>query len=95
MNDPSFRADLNANISVKLADGTECPVKTAFVLIKEELAKVHPKKQKKLPVFLLLRFVLSQKNLANFKGVIDDGWYSAKNGTGRSALSINLHRQRF
>ncbi len=79
--DPSFRADLNANISVNLADGTECPVKTAFVLIKEELAKFTPEKTEEITGIPAAKIRLIAKEFANFKGVIDDGWYSAKNGT--------------
>ena len=37
--------------SVKLADGSSCPVKTAFVIIKETLAPYTPEKALKLPVY--------------------------------------------
>ena len=49
--DSSFKADLNMSGSVKLADGSSCPVKTAFVIIKETLAPYTPKKALKLPVY--------------------------------------------
>ncbi len=39
--DPAFKADLNAGSTVKLADGTSIPVKSAFVLVKRENGRVH------------------------------------------------------
>lgn len=79
--DPAFKADLNAGSTVKLADGTSIPVKSAFVLVKEKMAEYTPEKTSEItgiPAGTIRRIA---KEFADFKGVIDDGWYSSKNGT--------------
>ncbi len=80
--DPAFKeADLNAGSTVKLADGTSIPVKSAFVLCKRENGRVHTGKTSEItgiPAGTIRRIA---KEFADFKGVIDDGWYSSKNGT--------------
>lgn len=79
--DSSFKADLNMSGSVKLADGSSCPVKTAFVIIKETLAPYTPEKSSEItgiPADMIRRIA---RDFTNLKGVIDDGWYTSKNGT--------------
>lgn len=64
--------------SVKLADGSSCPVKTAFVIIKETLAPYTPEKSSEItgiPADMIRRIA---RDFTNLKGVIDDGWYTSK-----------------
>ena len=79
--DPSFKSDINAGSTVQLVDGTVIPVKTAFAILKEKVAEFTPEKASELTGIDADQIRLVAKEFANFKGVIDDGWYSSKNGT--------------
>lgn len=79
--DPSFEADLNMKGSVKLADGSSCEVKTAFQIIKETLAPYTPEKVSEITGISAEMIRRIARDFTTFKGVIDDGWYTSKNGT--------------
>ncbi len=79
--DPSFKADLNVSTTVQLADGTLIPVKAAFVIFKEKMAEFTPERTSEVTGIPADQIRLIAKEFANFKGVIDDGWYASKNGT--------------
>ena len=79
--DPSFKAILEDVAPVKLVDGITIPVKTAFEVVKETAAPYTPEKVFEITGVepgILLRIA---KDFTNLKGVIDDGWYTSKNGT--------------
>ena len=79
--DPSFKAVLEDVAPVKLVDGITIPVKTAFEVVKETAAPYTPEKVFEITGVepgILLRIA---KDFTNLKGVIDDGWYTSKNGT--------------
>ena len=79
--DPAFKAVLEGVAPVKLTDGTTIPVKTAYEVVKETAAPYTPEKVYEITGVepgILLRIA---KEFTNLKGVIDDGWYTSKNGT--------------
>lgn len=79
--DPAFKAVLEGVSPVKLADGSTIPVKTAFEVVKETAAPYTPEKVFEITGIepgVLLRIA---KDFTNFRGVIDDGWYTSMNGT--------------
>ena len=79
--DPTFKAVLEGVSPVKLSDGTTIPVKTAFEVVKETAAAYTPEKVFEITGIepaVLLRIA---KDFTNLRGVIDDGWYTSKNGT--------------
>lgn len=79
--DPNFAADLNMRGSVKLADGKLLDVKTAFNVLKDTVAAYTPEKTSEITGMdpeVLRRIAF---DFTNLKGVIDDGWYTSKNGT--------------
>ena len=78
--DPNFRADLFMKGSVKLLDGSSIPVKTAFMYLREIALEHSP--EKVFEITGIRPEVLRQiaHDFTNLKGVIDDGWYSSKNG---------------
>ena len=61
-----LKADLNAGSTVKLADGTSIPVKSAFVLVKK-MAEYTPEKLLKSLEFLPEQSAESLKNLPILK----------------------------
>ncbi len=79
--DQNFVADLNKVGEVKTADGKFIPVKTAFVILKEKVAPYTPEKVFEITGIEPGTLKKIEKEFTNFKGVIDDGWYTSKNGT--------------
>ena len=65
--DPAFKADLNAGSTVKLADGTSIPVKSAFVLVKEKMAEYTPEKTSEITGIPAEQSAESLKNLPILK----------------------------
>ena len=79
--DPAFKAVLEGVAPVKLADGTTIPVKTAYEVVKETAAPYTPEKVYEITGVEPGILVRIAKEFTNLKGVIDDGWYTSKNGT--------------
>ncbi|MFN7572633.1 MAG: molybdopterin-dependent oxidoreductase [Betaproteobacteria bacterium] len=79
---------------VTLADGKKVAVKTAFVLLRERVAPYTPNYAGWLTGIdsEVIRRVASE--LAQYRGVIDDGWYLTRNGndtdTVRAMLIVNV-----
>ena len=77
-------ADTDANLhfaqEVKLADGTTTAVRTALDILAEIAARHTPEASQKITGIPADELVRLAHNFANLKGVVDDGWYSSKNG---------------
>ena len=73
-------ANLDFEGDVRLFDGRLERVSTAYVLLAKEAAAFTPAKAAKIcgvPADVIVRIA---RDFATFKGVIDDGWYTSKNG---------------
>lgn len=77
-------ADTDANLhfaqEVKLADGTTTAVRTALDILAEIAARHTPEASQMITGIPADELVRLAHNFANLKGVVDDGWYSSKNG---------------
>lgn len=72
--------DLSYEGTVTTLDGTNVRVRTAFSLLKELAADYTPNKAQEITGIAADEIVALTRNFANFKGVVDDGWYTSKNG---------------
>lgn len=85
-------ADTEQNLhfagTVKLADGTETEVRTSFDILAETAAKHTPEASQKITGVPAEELLKITRNFANLKGVVDDGWYSSKNGNDIAAYQL-------
>lgn len=65
---------------MKLADGSTVAVRTALDILAEIAARHTPEASQKITGIPADELVKLARNFANLKGVVDDGWYSSKNG---------------
>lgn len=77
---PETKANLTFEGEVTLADGKSVRVTTAYNLLAHEAQGFTPAAASRIcgvPADTIVRIA---RDFANFKGVIDDGWYTSKNG---------------
>lgn len=77
---PETEGDIEYTGEVTLADGTVESVQTAFCILKGIAAQYEPAQAAKITGIPADRIVKIAREYANFKGCIDDGWYTSKNG---------------
>lgn len=70
----------SSRANVKLADGSTVAVRTALDILAEIAARHTPEASQKITGIPADELVKLARNFANLKGVVDDGWYSSKNG---------------
>lgn len=73
-------ANLHFEGDVTLAGGQSEHVTTAYNLLEKEASAFAPAQASKICGVPADDIVRIARDFANFKGVIDDGWYTAKNG---------------
>lgn len=78
--DANTRADLHYRTVVDLADGTQMPVQTVLDMLAEQASQFTPEKASAITGIAPDVIRRTARDFANFKGVIDDGWYTSKNG---------------
>jgi thiosulfate reductase/polysulfide reductase chain A len=91
---PGIDPDLLYEGDVTLKDGTVVRVRTAFQLFRERCSKYKPEEASRItgvPAETIRRIA---RELALYKGVVDDTWYISRNGNDyddvRAALILNV-----
>ncbi len=91
---PGIDPDLLYEGEVTLKDGTTMKVRTAFQLFRERCSKYKPEEASKItgiPAETIRRIA---RELALYKGVVDDTWYISRNGNEyddvRASLILNV-----
>lgn len=79
--DLNFKPELAYQGTVATADGSKIPVRTAFNILREKASKYSPNKASEITGIPAETIRQLAQEFAKFKGVIDDGWYTSKNGT--------------
>ena len=77
---PETVPNLTYDGDVTLTDGTSVPVTTVYALLAKEASAFTPGQASKVTGIAADEIVRIARDFANFKGVIDDGWYTSKNG---------------
>lgn len=77
---PETVANLHFEGTVTLVNGQGTRVTTAYNLLAKEAADFTPAEAAKICGVPADDIVRIARDFANFKGVIDDGWYTSKNG---------------
>lgn len=75
---------------VRLKDGSEIEVKTAFVLLRERAAKYPPSEASKITGIPEETIKRIAKEFSAARGVADDTWYVAKNGVEYDVVRLIL-----
>ncbi|MCD8340409.1 MAG: molybdopterin-dependent oxidoreductase, partial [Burkholderiales bacterium] len=73
---------------IQVNDETAMPVKTAFAILKETASKYDPKTVSEITGINVEDFLELAKEFYRLKGVVDDGWYSARNGNDSTAYAL-------
>ena len=80
--------DLNFAANVKLADGTDLAVVTAYGALVATASKYTPKEVNRITGIRADEFLTLTREFFKKKGVIDDGWYASRNGNDSTAFAL-------
>lgn len=78
---PDTVQDLDFAGEVTLPNGKVVQCQTAFKILKDLAAQYPAEKASEITGIAPEQIVRIARDFANFKGAIDDGWYTSKNGT--------------
>ena len=80
-NEKGIDPDLEYSGEITLKNGSKIPVKTAFLLLKERASKYPPHEAERITGIPADTIIRVAREFALAKGVADDTWYAAKNGS--------------
>lgn len=85
---PDAQPELRWQGEVTLANGTTTTARSAFLIL-EEIANRHtPAEAERITGVSAERIVRIARDFANYRGCVDDGWYTSKNGNDISTYQL-------